>query len=378
MKLYGVSTVSEILGDNVVYRNLQPMTPHIPPLADVAKEIGLEAGMVPRKTTKEYARVIASMLRSARAIEAPNAEIKQVIFIGDTKMNDATAYMNVCQAGGWPGLAFIASEDLEAEPAVEMIDREGHEVYFVNRWQAIFDFEEYVRKQGVTVDESTALLVDIDKTTIGARGRNADLIDQARVDAAYETIQGLLAQNFDAEVFRTAYDLLNQPDYHPFTSDNQDYLVYICLMIAAGLYKLDDLTAAYHAGQMSDFMRFIEDVQVKAGQLPSDLRDVHQGVYSLVQQGEPTPFKLFRYNEFKATIAKMGVCGDDEPVDQVLAKEIVLTQEVRQLTMKWKQQGALLFGLSDKPDEASIPTKELAAQGFVAIHEAETHVVGAK
>ena len=90
--------------------------------------------------------------------------------------------------------------------------------------------------------------MDIDKTTIGARGRNAGLIDQARVDAAYETIQSLLAQNFDAEVFRTAYDLLNQPEYHPFTSDNQDYLVYICLMIAAGLYQLEDLTAAYHAG----------------------------------------------------------------------------------------------------------------------------------
>ena len=59
---------------------------------------------------------------------------------------------------------------------------------------------------------------------------------------------------------------------------------------------------------MPDFMHFIEDVQAKAGQLPADLREVHQGVYSLVQQGEPTPFKLFRYNEFKATIAKMGAC----------------------------------------------------------------------
>ena len=113
MKLYGVSTVSEILGDNVVYRNLQPMTPQIPPLAQVAKQVGLPAGLVPRKTSKEYARVIANMLGVARAIEAPDAEIKQVIFIGDTKMNDATAYMNVCQAGGWPGLAFIASEDLK-------------------------------------------------------------------------------------------------------------------------------------------------------------------------------------------------------------------------------------------------------------------------
>jgi hypothetical protein len=188
----------------------------------------------------------------------------------------------------------------------------------------------------------------------------------------------LLNEHFDAESFRTAYDLLNQPEYHPFTSDNQDYLVYICLMIAAGLYDLEDLTAAYHAGQMPDFLHFIEDVENKSGQLPGGLKDVHEGVYALVQQGEPTPFKLFRYNEFKATIAKMGACRDDEPVEQMLQKEIVLTQEVRASTLKWKQQGALLFGLSDKPDEASIPTKELKAQGYVAIHEAKTHVVGAE
>ncbi len=299
-------------------------------------------------------------------------------FLGDTKMNDATAYMNVCQLGGWAGAAFIASENLKAQPTVEMIDREGHNVYFANRWQAIFDFEEYLQKRGIIVDEHTALLVDLDKTTIGARGRNAGLIDQARVDAAYETIRGLLNENCDADSFRTAYDLLNQPDYHPFTSDNQDYLVYICLMIAAGLYKLDDLTQAYSSGQMPDFFHFIEDVEAKSGQLPGDLREVHQGVYALVQQGEPTPFKLFRYNEFKATIAKMGVCQNDEPPEQMLKKEIVITQEVWALTRKWKQQGALLFGLSDKPDEASIPSRDLAAQGYVAIHEAQTHVVGEK
>jgi len=378
MKYYGVSTVSEILGDFVVYRNLAPMNPAIPGLVEVAKQIGLENDLVPRKTTKEYARVIATMLVKGRTLDAPKAEIKQVIFLGDTKMNDATAYMNVCQLGGWAGEAFIASENLKAQPTVEMIDREGHNVYFANRWQAIFDFEEYLQKRGIIVDEHTALLVDLDKTTIGARGRNAGLIDQARVDAAYETIRGLLNENFDADSFRTAYDLLNQPDYHPFTSDNQDYLVYICLMIAAGLYKLDDLTQAYSSGQMPDFFHFIEDVEAKSGQLPGDLREVHQGVYALVQQGEPTPFKLFRYNEFKATIAKMGVCQNDEPPEQMLKKEIVITQEVWALTRKWKQQGALLFGLSDKPDEASIPSRELAAQGYVAIHEAQTHVVGEK
>jgi hypothetical protein len=43
---------------------------------------------------------------------------------------------------------------------------------------------------------------------------------------------------------------------------------------------------------------------------------------------------------------------------------------------EWRRRGALLFGLSDKPDEASIPTPELASQGYRAIHRTATHVIG--
>ena len=51
-------------------------------------------------------------------------------------------------------------------------------------------------------------------------------------------------------------------------------------------------------------------------------------------------------------------------------------KEVREMALIWKEQGALLFGLSDKPDEASVPGAELAAQGHLPIHRAETHAVG--
>ncbi|MBS3785148.1 MAG: hypothetical protein KGY78_11970, partial [Anaerolineae bacterium] len=60
----------------------------------------------------------------------------------------------------------------------------------------------------------------------------------------------------------------------------------------------------------------------------------------------------------------------------LLAKEIVITQEVREAALRWKARGALLFGLSDKPDEASIPTPALASEGFQSIHRIETHTVG--
>ena len=68
----------------------------------------------------------------------------------------------------------------------------------------------------------------------------------------------------------------------------------------------------------------------------------------------------------------------DEKILQalLLKKTITITQEVRQAALAWKDQGALLFGISDKPDEASIPTEAMARQGFQPIHRIETDVVG--
>jgi hypothetical protein len=54
----------------------------------------------------------------------------------------------------------------------------------------------------------------------------------------------------------------------------------------------------------------------------------------------------------------------------------VITHEVRTLMLKWRDAGALTFGLSDKPDEASIPTSEMLARGYQPIHRIEASVVG--
>jgi hypothetical protein len=54
----------------------------------------------------------------------------------------------------------------------------------------------------------------------------------------------------------------------------------------------------------------------------------------------------------------------------------VITQEVRERAADWHFRGALLFGVSDKPDEASLPPDDLAAQGYQPIHRTETDAVG--
>jgi hypothetical protein len=375
MKNYGRASIYEFLGDFVVYRNLVPLDARLPSLAELGPEVGLPEGVTPRKSQPEYARVMARLLQRARALDAPDASIERLIYVGDTRMNDGTAFANICHAGAWPGLAFIGTE--RDEPArVETVEQGDTTLYLANRWAAISDFDRFCRGREFPIDEWTAVVVDLDKTALGARGRNDHVIDRARVEAVRRTVGDLLGDSFDPQGFQTAYDCLNQPEFHPFTADNQDYLAYVCLILGSGLYTLESLVTEVRAGRLVTFEQFIAGVNDRAAELPADLCHIHSGVYALVQQGDPTPFKAFRYNEYRATVERMGWLDDGAPVVELLEREIVVTQEVREMALAWREQGALLFGLSDKPDEASIPTDGLAAQGYRPIHRAETHVVG--
>jgi hypothetical protein len=85
------------------------------------------------------------------------------------------------------------------------------------------------------------------------------------------------------------------------------------------------------------------------------LAAVHQEVMGNLQCGDPTPFKSFRYREFLTTVARIDYLPDETPRAELLANEIVITQEVSQAMAQLAKRGALLFATSDKPDEASNP-----------------------
>jgi hypothetical protein len=373
---YGCTSIYEFLGDFVVYRSLKPMDSRLPSLRELCSDIGLPEGVTPRKSQPAYGQVMALLLSRARALELPGVSIERLLYVGDTQMNDGAAFGNTCRAGGWPGWAFIGAD--RDEPAyVEVVEQEGNMLYLANRWSALGDFDRRCRERGFRVDEQTVVIVDLDKTALGARGRNDHVIDQARVEAVRRTVGDLLGGDFDPQSFQSAYDRLNQAEFHPFTADNQDYLAYLCLILGCGLYTLESLVDQIHDGRMGSFQQFIAGVDARVAELSPELRDIHSGVYALVQQGDPTPFKPFRYNEYRTTIGRMGCLGEETPVEELLRREIVITQEVREAALTWREQGVLLFGLSDKPDEASIPSDELANEGYKAIHRTETYAVGA-
>jgi hypothetical protein len=190
------------------------------------------------------------------------------------------------------------------------------------------------------------------------------------------TVGELLGDAFDPDGFQAAYDVLNQPEFHAFTADNQDYLAYVCLVLGSGLYQLPSLAGQVRRGDVETFGAFIAEVDNRSQALPASLREIHERIYQRVRAGDPTPFKAFRYTEYRATVERMNCLSDDAGVQDLLAHEIVITQEVREAALRWRGRGALLFGLSDKPDEASLPTESMAARGFEPIHRTKTHAVG--
>jgi hypothetical protein len=102
---------------------------------------------------------------------------------------------------------------------------------------------------------------------------------------------------------------------------------------------------------------------------------VHEAVSASVLNGDPTPFKRFRRQEFITTVERMGHMPDNTPVTELLEGEITLTNEVCEVTEWLLGRGCLLLCMSDKPDEASRPDPHYSAD-LPPVHQAETHRVG--
>ena len=362
----------DFIGDLAVFRNLSPVDPNIPGYERAWAEMGMAGPDRPRKQDPDYARALAWFLRRARALGGTRVALTELVYLGDTALADANAFRNVRAAGGWRGWAFIGAEKGESL-AVDIQDG----VYTANRWAALAEFAGWMREQGARLDASTAVILDIDKTALGARGRNDGAIDRARVAAIEATVAEALGVKFDQEAFRRAYAAINVPKYHPFTTDNQDYVAYICLMVSAGFSSIDELLAKVDSGALKSFSEFIAQVDARRDSLAGEgLRALHHDITARVQAGDATPFKAFRRREYVETVSRMGCLPDDAPLARRLMDEICLTREVIDFAAWLRDRGCLLMAVSDKPDEASLPTPELVARGYLPLHRTPTHVIG--
>lgn len=370
-RVIGEAALYDLWGDWMVYRNLKPPDEQLPSFELLRKPLGLENAPLPRKVEPEYGKVVAAILQEARRMGLPKARLKRLIFLGDTRLLDGTAFHNLCQAGGWEGWAFIGQDKLSEPKSVQIEGR----IFIANRWSALWDFRSYLEKVDFKLDEATALVIDMDKTAIGGRGRNDRPIDEARLEGVRLTVADLLGDDFDEHYFRKVYAHLNQPSYHSFTADNQDYLAYICLMLGTPLFQFTQLLEEIHAGTLKSFFDFIKRVQARRSELSANLLSIHTEVWKSVQNGDPTPFKAFRYNEYLTTAQRFTGDKVHKSLADLLIHRIVITGEVMQFGEWLRKQGALIFGLSDKPDEASLPNEAQEREGKKPLHRLATFVV---
>jgi hypothetical protein len=366
-----LASLADVFGDLVIYRDLNAVDVRLPRYADIWHEIGMDGPIPPRKLDMAYARALARLLTRSQKIEHGGSPLTEIVYLGDNLLSDGGAFLNLRTLTGWPGWCFIGAEKDEKP---EMSQKDA--LYQANRWTTLADFLARIQADGAALDQGTVAIVDIDKTAIGARGRNDKSIDRARVAAIEATLRDAIGPDFNESEFRQAYAVLNTSRYHPFTADNQDNVAYVCLIIGAGMIPLDEFLAQIADGRLRGFRDFMAEIDARCAELPREVRSLHEGIYRRTLAGDLTPFKEFRRREYQETVARMGHLPEEAHLAQRLVEEICMTREVLEACEWLRARGCLMVALSDKPDEATAPTQALAAQGWLPLHRARTHVVG--
>ncbi len=364
----GNTSIQDILGENILYRDLNPVSSQFPSFDEIRRKLGLEQRFPPRKLSPDYARIILEYLKS-RDLNLP----QQILFFGDTPGNDGAVVRNLEKLSSRPVFGFIGKEALAEKAALSS----EPPLFLANRWELIPEFFSQIQKLGFSYDRETGVLVDMDKTLIGARGRNDPIIDQARMEGVKKLIQKTLNEQWHEDHFILIYETFNEPAYHFLTEDNQDYLAFICLMIIAGVWSFEELIEQLVRKNITSFQGFLNRTASLLQRRPVPaVAPYFEEVFLGVIKGDPTPFKSFRRMEYLATIERIDFLQSENPAE-ILQSEITLTQEIVDVISFLKERHFETFWcISDKPPESTFPTADWNRKGFLPLHQKRMKIVG--
>lgn len=341
----GRTTIADLTGDYVIYRDLQPCDPALPGLATLRTVLGLPANVTPRKRDVAYARVILALARAAQALRN-GPPLTTVAVIGDTE-NDRLLTVHLQSLGEITAYGFIGVDRPVAPATLEWDDA----VATATRWALAQQWASELAARGVDWAQ-TAVLIDIDKTLLGPRGRSDGAIDDARAEAALMVATELLGDQFDRSLFRRNYAELCRREWHRLTLDNQDYTVALALFATVEVFDLPAIEVQLAAGLSPTLLELL----IAAQQVPVELQALRKQLIERIEAGDPTPFTQFRRAELVTTAARMA--------DGRLA----LSSELFRLGQDLHARGALLLAASDKPAESALPSPEQAAAGLLPLH----------
>ena len=350
--------LSAVIGDNIAYRSLRPQRAglaFVPPAP------------LPRKIDAAYGAAVWALLQQLQALTHPTVALQRILVLGDNAGTDGVMFGHLR-----PFVAHAAAlivDETGGPPTLQPpVDGLAH----ADGWAMVARWATLLAQQGFVVDAATAVVLDVDKTLLGPKGRNARVIDEARGAAMAAVIREFVGEQWQADAFAEAQYTFNTARFHPFTGDNQDWVAVLCLLTQTGVLPLATLADAILAGAFPTPAALV--AHALRTPLNTALRTLLTSIHARTLAGDPTPFKAFREREYRETVARFNLTAALAPAER-LQREICVCGEALAQAHRWRDAGALLLALSDKPDEAALPTAALAAQGFVPIHQLPTHVV---
>jgi hypothetical protein len=346
------ATIHHLTGDAVIYRDLEPCDPSLPRLSELQRALNLPLGPPPRKRDAVYAQMMCALAQAAQAARS-GPPLAMFAVLGDTD-NDRLLAAHLRDRGPLPCFGFIGEDRPVAD---EGLTWEG-DTANATRWHLAERWAAEVEHRGGDWTRA-AVLIDIDKTLLGPRGRSDGAIDDARAEGAAMIARQLLAHRFELPVFRRIYAELCHKQWHGFTLDNQDYVVASALLLATRAADLEQLRAAVASGDAS----FAALLDATTATVCPELAALHAELRRLVAAGDPTPFKAFRRAELVATLARMG------------DGRLTLCRDLFVLCARFAERGALLLAASDKPAESALPSPEQLAAGMLPLHRTSAQVV---
>jgi len=317
-------TLNDIFGDYIIFRELNPFKRDLPDFETIKGRLSLKT--FPRKKDKEYALVLSTILKEAK-------DFSNIVYIGDTFMSDLTVIKNL-KAYGIDVFGVITDEG--ATPPESGLSY----VRFNASWRELLHFV------SPYINSNTVVIVDVDKTAIGAHGRNHLPIDKARSDAIFELARVCFAEP-ERNTILKLYHSIHTKEFLHFTEDNQDIVSIMTLILYSHLKTFEEFCKI---AKEKSFREFIENIEVKEGMLKTFVDEVKEHL----SKGSPTIFPTFRRIELEKTIKRMDFLPDATPLDVLFDEEILITGEVYSTGIFAREKGALVFGVSDKPESASI------------------------
>jgi len=334
--MYKRDNLNTIFENYIVFRELNPLREELPSFSELKKQLKLD--FLPRKKDPEYAKVLSFLFKKI-------GDFEKVIYFGDTYLNDGSVIKNLTELNEYKVFGVITEEKEQ-----DYIKFKGNMI-LNTKWRNLLPILEILEKRDFLLDEKTIVVIDIDKTFIGARGRNNKAIDKARTDAITSIIKDALGE-IEEDRFDYIYSRLNRRSLHSFTGDNQDIVAIMSILFYGDYYALGRFIREFYAGNWREPLEFFNTITIppndKAYKLLEEVKE------NLLKKN-PTAFPTFREKEFNCTLKRMDFLPDVSDVRKLLNEEILITKEVYDVGLIAKNKGALVFGLSDKPELSSIP-----------------------